>query len=181
MAVISPDSLARNAIRTRMSDVATGFNPNYQSALSNYPTAPQMAIDFTSSSKNLFMGQFTVDQIQGAGTFTFPIARMWAKASANRNLQKFQLFAGSVRCYLAIDLSSQIFKSARVVVDSETWGDAVTAAVLATFNNATVQGNFMQNVVYNGSLGWERSPMAEDGTNWLQTILFVTELEVIIP
>ncbi len=181
MPSISPDNLARVAVAMRLADPSTGFNPNYTAALVNYPTAPAFTIDFTSpTSKNFFMGQMTPDQVQGTSAFTYPLVRLWAKAGANKNAQKFQRFAGPVRVYGAVDLSNKLFKSARLIHDSETWGDAIIGTMVETFNGPAVQYPWMQAVVYDGTIAWERGPLEENASNWRQTITFIWNFEVIV-
>ncbi len=183
MPSLSPGNMARGTVLARLADSVTGFNPNYVAALVNYPTAPATAFDFTNTSKNMFVGQVTADQLHDSTAFTYPLMTIYAKAAANKNEQKYQRFAGLVRCYVKVWLSGKVLKASKALHDFEIWGDAIEGAVLETFDSPlpSVQGVWMQNVVYNGDLAWERGDMEESGTNWRQLLTFIASFRVIVP
>lgn len=183
MPSISPSNIARNTLLARLSDPTTGFNPNYILAQGNYTSAlaPNMVIDFTTTSKNCFVGQIEAGQIVGSSAFTFPLVTLYSKAGANRNLEKFGRFSGPVRCYVNFYLSDSLFKSNRAIHDFETWGDAVEGAMVETVNNASaaVQSSWTGNCIYNGDIGFEKYPLTETtSSNWLQKISFLLTLDV---
>lgn len=179
MPAISPGGLVRSAVIGRLSHSATGFNACYIAARQNYPTAPDMVIDFAPSSKNFFACQVSAEQLGKTTPFKYPALCLYSAASANKNVQKFHRFSGPVRLYMKFFLSGQTIASSAAPRESEIWADAVEGAVFETFHNPlpSVQTIWDGPVVYNGDLACQRGNLDLSGANWRMDLTFLGTFE----
>jgi hypothetical protein len=180
----SPEALFREAA---ISLLSATFNTTYAAnATAFYPAAPPtMVINWTTppntNSSNFFRGRLKVEDIIGTGVFTFPLVTAYAIGALNKNLQKFQEFAGFVNCGFDFHLSGNQYQIDRLLSDYESWPDCVTKTFLDAVVTPNVYAGWSGNgLVYNGDVKIDRLPVRRTAENWLQTVQFVLTGEVVI-
>jgi hypothetical protein len=158
--------MLRNAIFVRMQDKAIGLNAQIQLVAPVFKIRP-FRIDFSESSKNYFMGQFSLEEIQAVTPVTLdPLVLIWYLGGRHNDVglvQKSAKFAGT------IDVGVEYYCTwPRPSISlGETWADfleEVTLQMLTNTDNigqpwppqAVCQENYtiQPGVPYLGGLGW---------------------------
>lgn len=175
--------VARTAVVARLSDNATGFNPNLVTAMADAdveaPIGWRLPIDFGEGSQNFFQGDLNPEDIDSTTGSTYPALTLFSQKSANVNDEKFRLFAGPVLIKIRFFAS---WTSGSSLPDFETIGDCVEESFYETFNDnspAIVQWSTGPNTLYNGEMSIDRSRLIKGGENWSQQFLVSLQMEVL--
>lgn len=170
MAIVDFSNEVLNQCFARLSDPVKGFNPLYASLLSSYtPELKPIVLDFTGPSVNFaFMQLEDADMLEQSGFVKYPFVNMYTLESANRNLEKFNKFAGQVRVGIEFWLS---FPKQRQTFNYEAMPGCVEAVMYHIYNRQDDQG-WQNNVVYNGNMSCRKAPLRFAGENWRQRLGF---------
>ena len=183
--IVSPSSLLVAALKSRMADPTTGFNPVYAAARAQHVPAPAMTIKFAqgAGAKNFFLGDVDPESIESSGQFQYPLMTLFSIAGASKNSQKFQRFAGIAKVGARFLLSGGPYKADLLLPNFEVWPDCVEDAflqVLQSPSNAVFPATSTYSLLYNGEVSYERRPPFQGGTGWLQLLNFQMTFEVVV-
>lgn len=186
---------ARAAIKARLADTLTGFNPLILAAFADAgvdpPIGTRLPIDYSAGSYNFFQANIGPDQIQDSTALTLPFQTLFTMNTEDKQLEKFWTFSGSlvigINCFWSWTANS-------VLNDMEVVGDCYEEALVQTFNSTAVDpagnGRYViadwsqrantqdMNLVYNGDISVRRGPLLMAGENWQQEFSAVLGLDV---
>ena len=158
--------LVRNAVLARMQDPAVGLNVQIQKCAPDFGIRP-FRFDFSDSSKNQFMGQFSLEEIQSIAPVTLdPAVLIWYLGQRQNDVglvQKSAKFAGTVN----VGVEFYCTWDRPHLSKGEIWCDfleEITLQMVTTSHNLakpwppqiTCQENYSidPGVPYKGGLGW---------------------------
>jgi hypothetical protein len=159
----------RDAVRERLADESIGFNTRFAELAGDYGV-DLVSIDWGPHSRQFFQGALDRADLEDTTATRGPMVALYVARSANGNLQKFCTFSGTVTVGLDFHLT---WRQSRAGRDYESLGDAIEEAIFRTFNETE-----FGEVVYNGDLSLERSPVEKGGEHWIQTLTFAATFEV---
>lgn len=170
----------RAALKTQLADDTAGFNPNFTTALGNYSVDPSaidwIGINWNSDSNNFFFGSVAPDIAQGAGNaIVYPFMTIDTIRSQHTNEVVSATFAGPIAPVIYFHLG---WNTEDLIPDFASFGDAAEDAMFATVNNLNKQ-NYGMNILYNGRMSMQRSPIVPGGPGWRQSLSFFPEFKVI--
>lgn len=170
MPVVGPvtyvSKMLRSAVLTRMQDAVIGLNAQIQLVAPVFGLRP-FRFDFSQTSKNVFMGQFSLEEVQAIAPVTLdPAVLIWYLGTRTNDVglvQKSAKFAGT------IDVGVEYYCTwARPQLSlGEIWTDMMEEVTLQMLTNtdnlgqpwppqATCQENYsiQPGIPYLGGLGW---------------------------
>jgi hypothetical protein len=170
MAIVGPvtyvGQLLRNAVLTRMQDPVIGLNAQIKLVAPAFKIRP-FRLDFTESSKNCFMGQYSLEEIQAVAPVTLdPLVMIWYLGARQNDVglvQKSAKFAGTINAGIEYYCTWERPRLSQ----GEIWADfleEVTLQMLSNTDNlgqgwppqAVCQENYsiQPGIPYLGGLGW---------------------------
>lgn len=158
----SPIRQFRQAVITALRDEEYGLNARY-AAIAEEHGLPGVKIDFGPSTLNFVEAQPSPDLLE-ALSLEFPFVCVYGQSAANRNAEKFRLFAGDVTVIV------QIVHSWAMVDDrhADQTLDAMEAAALEAINAAIIYRRWPSCVSHNGQVSIARSaPQGKAGRGML--------------
>ena len=162
----------RDAVRLKLSDSASGFNPVFASVAPTYGVNA-FTVDFSERSPQFFQAFVHPDEIDESTPSKYPLMCLYTLRCVNRNEQKFSLFSGDVLIGIDVHLT---WRNARVLPDFESLADAVEEAVITLFNDDALITP--PSVAYNGGISLDRSTVTMAGEHWRKTLSFRLAFEV---
>jgi hypothetical protein len=177
MSLIS--NAVRSAVRTRLADPATGFNP-VLAALCLAPYAlDAYEIDFTDSSTNFWQSYVTADNLDESDADEGTLMLLYTRRSQTPGPQpqKFSSFSGIVEIGLDVDIS---WASSAVPLDTDSLADATEDTLINVFNASANYGAWASNgVLYNGEFQMNRQALRASGASWRQRLECIIGFELV--
>jgi hypothetical protein len=169
MALNKISQYAVNAVITRLSDPATGFNPGIATNAAIYGLPVFIQINWTSTSTNFVKAQVDPENLEKSGILTYPFICIYTKETANQNLTKFSQFSGLIRVILEVHLS---YIPIRGIQDHESYGNCVEDVLYDVINRVQNQNWSSGNIplIYNGGMRIKRNPLVWSAQNWKQAL-----------
>jgi hypothetical protein len=164
--------LARNAVKARF---AAAWESKLDAIVATFgdvsaaDKARLAQIDWTASSKQVFMGQVSIEAIENTTAKKWPVVILFAAELNHDGLEKFANFSGSSVVNLEFHFSW--IKSAALPNFDETM-DLIEEAVLGVMHDKSWLGALDDGLTYTGQMSATRGAVQESGENWTQAISF---------
>lgn len=160
---------AVNALLTRLSDPATGFNVNLANVAATYGIQPY-TVDWSSTSSNFLIGQVDPNLLEASSTFTYPFTTVDTGAVVDDARVVSAVFAGTIALVIEVHISLESEDFPRLLTPL---AQAIEDAMFATVNNLDEIGTYMSALLtYNGRWTLQKSTITFAGNNWRRTLRF---------
>jgi hypothetical protein len=164
---------ALNALQTRLSDPATGFNVNLANVASTYGIAPYV-VDWSDTSSNFLIGQVDPNLLEASSTFTYPFTTIDTGAIVDDARVVSAVFAGTIALVIEVHISLDGENFPRLLAPM---AQAIEDAMFATVNNLDEIGTYMSALLtYNGRWTLQKSTITFAGNNWRRTLRFTASV-----
>lgn len=164
----------RDALKAQLSAGGTGFNDRLQALAGAYEIEP-WTVDWTADSTNFLFGLISPEKIEGSGVLTYPLVTIDTVRSQNTNRVKFATFAGPVTAVIDVHHS---WSEESALQDFASFVDATEDAMVAALNDQDAQ-TWPGNLLWNGQVAAQRGQIVMGGMNWLQSLRFICNFELI--
>ena len=170
---VDPLGSVERAILARLQDEVVGFQPNYVAVCGStdaYSALDAIAFDFDPDGNNFSLGIIEPHMLADTTNYEFPYLMLQTTNGAqaqDASRVKGIPFSGTVNAALRVLLSWQQEQA----TDFSTWPNAVSAAMVATFNQP-LNNRWAPGVNYNGVISVQKSRPMLGGQNWIVVLDF---------
>jgi hypothetical protein len=165
--------VAINALQSRLSDPATGFNANLAAVASAYGITPYV-VDWSSASSNFLIGQVDPNLLEASSTFTYPFTTIDTGAVVDDARVVSAVFAGTIALVIEVHISLESEDFPRLLAPL---AQAIEDAMFSTVNNLDEIGTYMSALLtYNGKWALQKSTITFAGNNWRRTLRFTASV-----
>lgn len=169
MALNKVSQRVTTAVYARLSSNTTGVNPGFVANAPNYgiPTT-YLNIDWSATSKNFFLGQWSPDMFEQTSICTYPLTCLYILQSRQTGEQRFNQFSGNIQCVFDMWLS---WKQITGRIPFENYVNCIEDVVIDVMNRVENQ-NWGKPLVYNGNIECRRGPLQFAAENFRQRLGF---------
>lgn len=164
----------RDAIKGKLSDPRTGFNPRLAAIAEDYGIEP-WAVDWSNTSSNFLFGRIAPQPVEESSVLTYPLTTIDVVRAQDTRRVLFATFAGTVTAVIDVHHS---WPDQSVIADFASMVDATEDAMVSVLNNVEDQ-DWPQGMLWAGKVTVQRNPIIAGGYGWLQTETFICQFELI--
>jgi hypothetical protein len=166
VSIVDVAAKVRSVVRERLADPDDGLNPHLAEACTQYGVSIR-PISFAAASRQVWEASASPELVQDSSINDFPMLFLYVERETNHGLERPHTFSGNVPVVVDVWIT---FRSAALPKNAESYLDALSAALIATFNEEDYF--YGTGVFWGGGCDIARRPLVMAGENWVTGAVF---------